>query len=62
MITYKDVFSGDEIFSGAFEREEIDGVAYCVAGRYAPVYATHDDGAVTVRTAVDIVEQYGLQV
>ena len=62
MPVYKDVFSGDEMFSAASEREEVDEVAYCVRGEYSPVYTTHDDGAVTVRTAIDVVESYGLRV
>ena len=62
MSVYKDVFSGDEMFSAASEREEVDEVAYCVRGEYSPVYTTHDDGAVTVRTAIDVVESYGLRV
>jgi len=62
MIVFRDVFSGDDLFDDSFRREEVDGIVYCVTGQYAPVYATHEDGAVTVRTAVDIVEKYGLQV
>ena len=62
MLVFKDVFSGDDLFDDTFSRDEVDGVVYCVTGQYSPVYATHDDGSVTVRTAVDIVEKYGLQV
>ena len=60
---FKDVFSGDEMFSSSYECEQVDEVAYCVTGQYSPVYSTNkDDGTVTVRTAIDVVEEFGLQV
>lgn len=62
MIVYKDVFSGDTIFDAGNPSELVDDIAYCVMGKYEPVYDTQEDGSVAVRTAVDIVEKYGLQV
>ena len=62
MIVYKDVFSGDTIFDAGHSSELVDDIAYCFVGKYEPVYASQEDGLVAVRTAVDIVEKYGLQV
>jgi hypothetical protein len=61
VLVFRDVFSGDEMFDGTNQREEVDEVAYCVRGEYSPVYTTHEDGSVTVRTAVDVVEKHGLR-
>ena len=61
MLVFKDVFNGDEMFDSSCEKEIVDEIAYSVRGSYSPIYTTHADGNVTVRTAIDIVEAHGLQ-
>lgn len=62
MLVFKDVFNGDEMFDGSREKETVDEIVYSVRGAYSPIYTTHADGKVTVRTAIDIAEAHGLQV
>eukprot|EP01052_Picozoa_sp_SAG31_P007887 SAG31_NODE_385_length_16413_cov_265.286686_2_plen_90_part_00 len=59
---FRDVFTGDEMFDSSHEKNIVDDIVYSVQGCYTPIYTTHADGKVTVRTAIDIVEKHDLQV
>eukprot|EP01043_Picozoa_sp_COSAG02_P125907 COSAG02_NODE_63103_length_264_cov_0.624242_1_plen_71_part_10 len=49
---FRDVFTGDEMFDSSHEKNIVDDIVYSMQGCYTPIYTTHADGKVTVRTAI----------